>query len=236
MEKPKKDLKLALYRIISKFGIGVFQKSFPEYFAKEPLAPSDRYVEYPFVTRHLPPMPARVLDVGCSGSNFPLILSGLGYDTYAVDLRPYPILNKLSFKNFTFTQADITATKFKDGFFDAVTAISTVEHIGLAGRYGTIEQTDGDHRAVAEMSRIVKRGGRVLLTIPCGRYKIIRPFTKIYDAAAITDLIGALRVEEKLFYWQDAQDDWCACSESQAVHFESKSDRYPLCLLSLQKP
>lgn len=80
-------LKEHLYRIIAKTGTGLCTKIFPEYFAKEPLAPSDRYMEVPFAIKNLPKPPARVLDVGCSGSFFALLLAGFGYDTYGIDIR-----------------------------------------------------------------------------------------------------------------------------------------------------
>jgi SAM-dependent methyltransferase len=125
-----------LYHIIAKTGTSLCTKIFPEYFAKEPLAPSDRYLEVPFAIRNLPKPPARVLDVGCSGSFFALLLAGFGYDTYGIDIRNYPILNKVTFDNFTFMKCDIRKISFSDNFFDAITAISTIEHIGVSGRYG----------------------------------------------------------------------------------------------------
>jgi len=151
MLKNKKNVKELIYNFSSKFGIGVFRRVFPEYFAKEPLKPTDRYIEYPFVIRNLPKPPAKVLDVGCSGSCFPLLLTGFGYDVFGVDVREYAIINKMKFSNFHFIKEDIRKNYFSDNYFDAVIAISTVEHIGLFGRYGMDDDLGGDKQAVAEM-------------------------------------------------------------------------------------
>jgi SAM-dependent methyltransferase len=68
---------------------------------------------------------------------------------------------------------DIRKTEFPDGFFDLVLCISTIEHIG---RDNTIyfQQADpgdesGDIKAIQEMARITRNGGKIALTAPYGR-------------------------------------------------------------------
>lgn len=60
-------MKEKIYKIVSTAGIKALTKIFPEHFAKEPLKPTDRYIEYPFVIRNLSEPPAKVLAVGCKG-------------------------------------------------------------------------------------------------------------------------------------------------------------------------
>ncbi|MBU1998202.1 MAG: class I SAM-dependent methyltransferase [Candidatus Omnitrophica bacterium] len=233
--KKNKGLKEQAYRFLSKAGIGIFQKVFPEYFAKEPLAPSDRYVEYPFVIKNLPKPPARVLDVGCSGSFFPLLLASFGYESYGVDNRPYPILNKIKFPNFTFIQSDIRKTSFADSYFDAVTAISTIEHIGIGGRYGMKDDLEGDANAVKEIIRILKPKGVALITVPFGKSQIIRPHMRVYDEIGIKRITDGLNIELAQYYVQDSTGDWCFCSINEAHGVDIKLDRYPLCCVKLKK-
>ena len=172
-------MKKQLYNIIAKGGIKFLSKTFPEYFQTEPLAPSDRYIEYHFAISNLPKTPAKILDVGCSGTFFPLLLAGFGYDTVGVDIRPYPILNKLSFNNFTFYQTDIDNILIKD--FDCITLISTLEHIGIGGRYGMKERENGDRVVMDKVATLLKPDGYVLLTIPYGKFQVNRPYNKVYD-------------------------------------------------------
>lgn len=231
----RKKFKEFVYSFLSKTGIRAFQRIFPEYFAKEPLKPTDRYIEYPFVVRNLPKPPAKILDVGCSGSFFPLLLASFGCEVYGIDLREYAIINKLTINNFKFVKGDIRKTAFEDEYFDAVAAISTLEHIGLSGRYAGDDDPDGDKKAVIEMKRILKPKGIMLLTIPFGKAKIIKPYSRIYDANLIKQLIKDLKIESEEYCMQDKNDDWFKCSREEAEVVDATSDRYPLCLLKIRK-
>jgi len=228
-------LKERLYQILASSGIKIFARLFPEYFAKDPLAPTDRYIELPFAVRNLPKPPARVLDVGCAGSFFSLILAGFGYDTFAIDIRKYAIINRITYKNFNYCNESIIKTGFSDNYFDAITSISTVEHIGLSGRYGIAEDESGDRAALEEMKRILKTNGTIILTVPFGRAKTIKPFSRIYDGNRIRQLIGALKIEIEEYYMQDPNNDWYKCSKQEAEEIDATGDRFALCLLKLKK-
>ena len=229
-------LKKYIYKVTSGFGIKLFSALFPEYFASEPLAPSDRYLENHFAASNLPKPPAKILDVGSSGCYFPLMLAAAGYDTFSIDIRPYPILNKLKFKNFTFVLADICQATFPDNHFDALTAISTIEHIGIGGRYGMQEAVDADRQALDQMRRIVKPGGTIILTVPCGKPKIIRPFHRIYDRNRL-ELIGGpgLLLEKTEYYLRDEQGDWASCPREIAESIDVKKDNFAIMLAKLKK-
>lgn len=233
--KKRKSFKEAAYGFISKSGIRVLQKIFPEYFAKEPLRPTDRYIEYPFVLRNLPRPPLKVLDVGSSGSFFPLLLASVGYDVYGIDIREYAIVNKIKFDNFQFVKEDITKTSFPDNYFDAITAISTIEHIGISGRHGSEEDPEADKKTIDEIRRILKPRGVILLTVPFGKAKVIKPYSRIYDGDLINKLLKGLKIENEEYYIQDKNDDWFECSKQEAGDVDAKSDRYPLCLLKMRK-
>ena len=108
-------MKKQIYNLIAHSGIWFFNKFFPEYFAVEPLNPTDRHIEYPFIIENLPPPPAKILDVGCSGSLFPLILESLKYETYGIDIREYSSPDR-----FFFTKGNICISPFKNDFFDII--------------------------------------------------------------------------------------------------------------------
>lgn len=231
----KKSIKEVAYEIFSKAGVKFFYKIFPEYFAKQPLKPTDRYVEYPFVVRNLPPLPARVLDVGCAGSFFPLILAGFGYDVYAIDVREYAILNAMRIAHFTFSKEDIRKTSYPDNFFDSVFAVSTIEHIGLSGRYGMNEDSVGDQTALNEMARILKASGCIVLTVPFGKARVVRPHHRIYDKSKIMQLVGKLKIDNEEYYLRNPQGDWQSCSQEQASLMDNPLEPAALCLLKLRK-
>jgi SAM-dependent methyltransferase len=113
---------------------------------------NERIVDYSFVHQNIGlDGKGRILDVGCHGSKLVIELASLGYETYSIDGIEYP----LQHPNFTFVQGDICKTPFPDDFFDAVTAVSTIEHIGL-GRYEDPTYSNGDKKAVKEIKRILK--------------------------------------------------------------------------------
>jgi len=104
----------------------------------EAALPDGRMIEYSFVIGKLVSLAkGRLLDVGCVArlNLVPATIASLGWEVYGIDVRQF----KFRFPNFHFVLGDITKTDFPDSFFDAVSAVSTLEHIGLKGRYGISE-------------------------------------------------------------------------------------------------
>lgn len=181
--------KKKLYNLIAHSGIWFLSKFFPEYFAAEPLKPTDRFIEYPFILEHLPSSPTTILDVGGSGSIFPLILRSLGHTTYMIDIREYA----LSY-NLFFVKGNMCVSPFKDDFFDLITAVSSIEHIGLKGCYGQSEDLFGDKKAIKEIYRVLRPNGMFLMTVPFNDTPKITSNHRIYDDKTLKDIMG------KFFY------------------------------------
>ena len=122
--------------------------------------------------------------VGCANSYIPYKMLRLGFDVYGIDIKPY-ILDNPSFKYFI---CDITKTIFPNEYFDVITAISTLEHIGL-GAYGDPIYHKGDFLAVKEISRILKPEGYLFVTIPYS-YEYTVTWQRIYDWKSISKLFN----------------------------------------------
>ena len=156
---------------------------------------NERIVDYSFVHQNIGLNgEGRILDVGCCGSSLVIELASLGYEVYGIDVKSYP----LEHPNFTFVHGDIFKTPFPDDFFDRVTAVSTIEHIGL-GRYGDPIYSDGDKKAVKEIKRILKPGGKAIFTVPFGKQTIVYrkkiPLHRVYDSQALNGLFsGSLEI------------------------------------------
>lgn len=96
---------------------------------------------------------APILDAGSSGDSAILKwLSRLGYQKlFACDIRPKSSKNYLT-RNIEFSVQDITRTSYPDGFFQAVTCISVIEHgVDLPA-------------FVQEMSRILSPEGLLMIS------------------------------------------------------------------------
>lgn len=146
----------------------------------------------------------RVLDAG-SGSK-PWILQWLdsrnrNLRLFACDRTPISI-NKKVFRDVDFTVQEMSATTYRDTYFDAVTCISAIEH-GV-----------DTHTFFKEMARVLKVGGLLLIStdywpspletqelFPYGeQYGPMRVFTRVEIKEMILDaercgfeLIGSLR-------------------------------------------
>lgn len=107
--------------------------------------------------RGLAPERPRVLDAGC-GTGFNLLaLSRLGR-AVGVDLAPEAIAFCRQ-RGVRAVRASLLALPFENALFDAVTSLDVLYHAWV---------TD-DHAAVAEMARVVRPGGVLLVRVPALR-------------------------------------------------------------------
>ncbi|MCX8155715.1 MAG: DUF268 domain-containing protein [Verrucomicrobiae bacterium] len=89
--------------------------------------------------------------------------------------------------------------------FDAALSISSFEHDGL-GRYGEPLDPDGDLKAMQLMKRLIKPGGRLFLTVPVGRDKVVFNIHRIYGRLRLPLLLQGWKVEDR-FGWEEAALD-----------------------------
>lgn len=131
-----------------------------------------RCIEYPFAASRLAKAD-KVLDIGTAKSDKYWVqwLAGLEAEVYATDFEgPSTTLDMGKIK---FVKSDIRRLPFKDNFFDAVFAVSTIEHIGLENpqvfmKSKPFVEKQGDFQAVRELCRILKPSGRLIMTVPFG--------------------------------------------------------------------
>jgi SAM-dependent methyltransferase len=123
-----------------------------------------RNVEAPYIIVHLAFRPGQlILDVG-SPKLVALFLASRGAVIEATDLYPYFIALCQRVKEYNgqlnaclrLGIADGRALPYPDRTFDRAYALSVVEHI----------ENEGDTRAIREMARVLKPGGRLCLTVP----------------------------------------------------------------------
>jgi SAM-dependent methyltransferase len=114
----------------------------------------------------------RVLDTGSAHAE-PSYLSSLmqlgAAELTAVDLAPCDVPELRS------VEADLRALPFADDAFELAFCLSTLEHVGADNsRYGAAGEgpdPEGPEKALAELGRVLKRGGRLLLTVPSGAHE-----------------------------------------------------------------
>jgi SAM-dependent methyltransferase len=174
------------------------------------LVTTERVIEYPFVFQNLHGVAGPVLDVGCCSSQLPIALASRGFRVVGIDVNPYPFRHP----NFDAVRGDAMRFPFPAASFGAVLAVSVIEHIGI-GHYGDPGGHGGDGAAVREIRRVLRPGGRVLITVPFGRSRT-DAFQRVYDPARLRALLAPLAVE-RIEYARSTEGLWTPCAESEAA-------------------
>lgn len=121
---------------------------FPRHIARHYVEKRTRLV------RDLIPMGGLVLDVGCGTGVLGAAVAAEGYDVFGADLSP-EMVGKARARGLAGAYAAVTtALPFADGSFDLALTVATLHHLETAARVAS---------TVAEMGRVVKRGGFVVL-------------------------------------------------------------------------
>jgi SAM-dependent methyltransferase len=176
---------------------------------------SPRIIEYPWVLRNLP-SEGKILDVGSTGSQIPVMLACLGYHVWTIDVRDYEYAG-LS-ENLHSVVGDIRRTSFPDGFFDVVVAVSTVEHVGL-GRYGDPIDLKGDRNAIKEVRRVMTSDGILLITVPFGK-RSTTSLHRVYDEKTLLLLLEGFEIQSiECFLSMDRL--WVRVSREQVKEVDS---------------
>jgi len=188
--------------------------------------PTERIVEYPFVHEYISfgVGNGRILDVGSGSTLLPFELASKGWEVWALDLE-MGYFKALHHANCTFIKGDIRKTNFSDDFFDVVTAVSSIEHVGLES---SVVDLDGDKKAIQEIDRILKPEGMLLMTVPFGKGGVYYhkrkknyPLFRVYDLSAINEVLSPLEIETMKFALLDNDMSWIPCKAGEAELIDS---------------
>jgi SAM-dependent methyltransferase len=191
----------------------------------------EKHLDWAWVCVNLPKGAKRALDVGSGQSPIVPAMLELGYEVFAVDLY-----NGMSdqLKGFTFIQGDFNTLQL-DGGFDVIVACSTVEHIGLSGRFGSGEDQDGDLAAMRKIGQLLIPDGIVFLTIPVGRDGIYRPWHRIYGRQRFPKLLEGFEIRQANYFVKEPWGPWEKAPRDVALDFPADVSRYALAELMLRK-
>lgn len=133
--------------------------------------------------------PARHVDIGSRVD---------GFVAHVLTFMPVTVVDVRSLDSrvpgLTFVQGDlVNLREFADGSVESLSCLHTVEHVGL-GRYGDAVDPDGWLKAVRELSRVLKPGGRLYLSTPIGRERVRFNGDRIFAPGTILSSVPGLRL------------------------------------------
>jgi SAM-dependent methyltransferase len=195
----------------------------------------ERAIEYPWLLTAGPF--GHALDAGSILNHsfvlprFLPLLDSLMISTLAPEPESFPELG------VSYQYGDMRELPFADGWFDTVFSLSTLEHIGMDNSfYGDDADQVPDPQeetrlAVAELRRVTRPGGRMLISVPYGK-SIDMGWSRQLDEASVNDMVDSLRpVEAKIEVYAYGDEGWNLSdprAAAEAVYHDfTKEARWP---------
>jgi hypothetical protein len=198
----------------------------------------ERVVEYPWVLSRLDIGERLLLDAGSTLNHQYIvdhdILAGRRIVIYT--LSPEQVISRA---NVSYIYGDLRSTILRSDYFDEIICISTLEHIGMDNtllyskdtRYN--EEKNEDYlSAVKEFRRLLKPSGKLLITVPYGRYEN-HGWLQQFDQRMIDKMIKELACSlNKIVYYRYLPDGWQIaekndCAQSSYYNIHNRSDFDP---------
>lgn len=191
----------------------------------------DRVVEYPWLISRLEQNSGKLLDAG-SALNFHWLLQHPKLsqkDVTIVTLEPETVSFWKNRVSYVFD--DLRNLPFKDDWFDLVISISTIEHIGMdnsiySANRAFVETKNLDFlKAVSELRRVTRPGGKVYITVPYGRYTNFGWYQQFNGEmiAQMIDTFAPVKLAESYYCyesggWSIGDKQYCQKFEGFNIH------------------
>ena len=191
----------------------------------------ERIVEFPWVVAHLPAEPVRCLDAG-STLNHDFILDRPVFSNKDLTIMTLvPESEAFWDRKISYLWGDLRTSPFATDWFDVVTCISTLEHVGMDNSIYTDNPTyqkkdfQSHLEVIKEFKRILKPSGKLYLTVPYGRFQDCG-FQQVFNAEMLQRVVDTFggQVIEQTFYqyhatgWQLSDQAACVNCEYYDIH------------------
>jgi SAM-dependent methyltransferase len=191
----------------------------------------DRWVEWSFCMARMADGPGTTLDFGADIGFLSLAAAQRGHHVVALDRLP----PQLTFEHPRVEplQGDILERPLGARSFDQIINCSSVEHVGVGGRYDSFDAEDGDVAAMAILADAMKPDGRHVITIPVGRDGVFAPYHRVYGEERLPRLLERYETEEEQ-YWVKRAEAWEQSERAEALQTESSESFYSVGLFVLR--
>jgi hypothetical protein len=121
-------------------------------------------------------------------------------------------------------RGDLLTLPLQPDQFELILNCSTIEHVGLIGRYGVKEdRSDGDLEAMRRLRTLMKAEGVMLMTIPVGQDAVFAPLCRVYGVQRLPRLLEGYTVVQEEFWIKDEQNRWVLTTKTDALAFEASA-------------
>jgi SAM-dependent methyltransferase len=182
------------------------------------------------------------LEFGCEHGYMSLLAARAGFNVLACDLQDQTFTWK--HPRVRFVQGDFLQLDLPRNHFDLAINCSSVEHVGIAGRYGiTVDDDGADLEVMQKIADVLKPDGILLMTAPCGLDAVLAPWCRVYGASRLPRLLAPFNIKSESYWVKDDQNMWVESVREQALSFKPRNHptdghgcAYVLGCFVLQKP
>jgi SAM-dependent methyltransferase len=196
-----------------------------------PTLAGDRAIEYGFCLARIPDGDGPLLDFGSGAGTLSIGAAERGWAVTAFDRMAIEL--EYSHPRVRQVQGDLLTHGFGSERFEVILNCSSVEHVGLPGRYGSFEEQDGDLSAMNVLHGLLAPSGRMLLTVPVGRDAVFVPRHRVYGAERLPKLLDGFEVVEER-YWHKPSRAWNETDRATALDAVGSDAFYALGLFVLE--
>jgi SAM-dependent methyltransferase len=191
----------------------------------------ERVVEYPWTLSRFSANSGKLLDAG-SVLNFREIvehpiLSG----KHLTILTLAPESQAFWQRGISYHYGDLRQVPFRDNWFDEICSISTLGHIGMDNRIYTKKEGTGQLRleaekAVKELIRVLRPGGKFLVSVVFGKHQFIEwdstVFAEQFDSRMLADMLGVFSLCSSVstYFYKYTHNGWNISTEQQCQGVE----------------
>ena len=177
----------------------------------------ERIVEIPWIINKLKKInKKKILDVGCT-LNFDYLINFFIKKNEIFFINIFKEKNNFISNQISYIQNDIRNSIFKDSYFDVVSAISVIEHIGFdntsynnEAKKNIINKKDNYKKAILEIRRVLKKGGKFYLTVPFGKKQIFKNYMQfnLNDVKKIIKIFKPSKYKIEYYSYDQYSKNW----------------------------
>lgn len=196
----------------------------------------ERIIEYQWIISELKHLKGNLLDAG-STLNFPIILNKIK-NNFSITIQTMYPENYSNFdEGVSYIYSDLVNQSFKENYFDVVTCVSTIEHVGcdikMYNTTSTKKKINANRNSyiqvIKNFKKILKNNGILLITIPYGKYERFNELQQ-FDKRMVNKIIKIFnpkKISKKFAIYKN--DKWQASGEKDCenINFRHISEINP---------